>query len=285
MVPSEVVVDKDDETFVLVFDEALGVGDGMTYVDGGDTFKIPVSNVPTKLTALSNMPVSEETIDGDFKTVSFEESPLMSTYLVSVVVGLFDHIEETTSDGIKVRAYCPVGKSKKGKLTLSIQNMVVVADFSGEAMENYGLITYREFLIAVTHEFGHQWFGNLVTLEWWTYLWLNEGFATWVSYLKTDIFFSEWNIWTQFLEMTADEIPEVYNPNEVGESERNKTKSLVYMKRFYMTDNVSQLTVGDDDMGMAHALEDVFGDMKDFYTALWRRYELKTTRLSQELAE
>ena len=45
------------------------------------------------------MPVSEETIDGDLKTVSFEESPLMSTYLVAVVVGLFDFIEETTSDG------------------------------------------------------------------------------------------------------------------------------------------------------------------------------------------
>ena len=46
------------------------------------------------------MPVSEETIDGDFKTVSFEESPLMSTYLVAVVVGLFDFIEETTSDWV-----------------------------------------------------------------------------------------------------------------------------------------------------------------------------------------
>ena len=62
-------------------------------------FKITVGDIPLELTALSNMPVSEETIDGDFKTVSFEESPLMSTYLVAVVVGLFDFIEETTSDG------------------------------------------------------------------------------------------------------------------------------------------------------------------------------------------
>ncbi|GJV04277.1 integrase, catalytic region, zinc finger, CCHC-type containing protein [Tanacetum coccineum] len=285
VVPSEVVVDKDDETLVLVFDEALGVGDGVleikTYVDGGVTFKIPVGNVPSELTALSNMPVSEETIDGDFKTVSFEESPLMSTYLVAVVVGLFDYIEETTSDGIKVRAYCSVGKSEKGKLALSI---------SVKSIELYtNTPNTLRLSIAVTHEFGHQWFGNLVTLEWWTYLWLNEGFATWVSYLETDSFFSEWNIWTQFLEMTAgeteilNEIPDVYNPNEVGE--RNETESLVYIKRSYMTDNVSQLTVCDDDLGMAHDFEDVFRDMKDFSTALWRRYELKTTRLSQELTE
>ncbi|GJU94310.1 aminopeptidase M1-like protein isoform X1 [Tanacetum coccineum] len=165
VVPSEVVVDKDDETLMLVFDEALGVGDGVLEIKfTGVTFKIPVGNVPSELTALSNMPVSEETIDRDFKTVSFEESPLMSTYLVAVMVGLFDYIKETTFDGIKVRAYCLVGKSEKGKLALSILvksielytkyfsmpyilpkiDMVAVPDFLGGAMENYRLITYRE---------------------------------------------------------------------------------------------------------------------------------------------
>ncbi|KAI3766424.1 hypothetical protein L2E82_16481 [Cichorium intybus] len=204
------------------------------------TFKITVEKVPSHLTALSNMPVFEETMNGDFKSVCFEETPIMSTYLVALVVGLFDYIEETTSDGIRVRAYCPVGKSEKGKLALSISvkaielytkyfsmpyrlpklDMVAVPDFSGGAMENYGLITYREtellhdnlhsaatniqrLSIVVTHEVGHQWFGNLVTMEWWTHLWLNEGFATWVSYLATDVLFPEWRIWTQFLEVTA----------------------------------------------------------------------------------
>ena len=107
------------------------------------TFKITVDNVPSELTALSNMPVSEETINGDFKSLCFEESPIMSTYLVAVVIGVFDYIEEKTNDGnalipmclslfclfhsleiapagIRVRAYCPVGKSEKGKLALSI---------------------------------------------------------------------------------------------------------------------------------------------------------------------
>ncbi|GKE51009.1 aminopeptidase M1-like protein isoform X1, partial [Tanacetum coccineum] len=104
-VPSEVVVDKDDETLMLVFDEALGVRDGVleikTYVDGGATFKT-VGNVRSELTALSNMSVSEETIDGDSRPYFS-----MSYTLLKLV-------------------------------------MVVVPDFSGGTMENYGLITYRE---------------------------------------------------------------------------------------------------------------------------------------------
>ncbi|GKB72463.1 aminopeptidase M1-like protein isoform X1, partial [Tanacetum coccineum] len=174
-VPSEVVVDKDDETLMLVFDEALGVRDGVleikTYVDGGATFKT-VGNVRSELTALSNMSVSEETIDGDFKTVSFEESPLMSTYLVAVVVGFFDYIEKTTSDG-NTHLYFSMS------YTLLKLVMVVVPDFSGGTMENYRLITYREaellhddlhsaventqrLSIVVTHEVGQQWFGTWV---------------------------------------------------------------------------------------------------------------------------
>lgn len=203
------------------------------------TFKIAL-DVPSELTALSNMPIIDEKLDGDVKTVYFEESPIMSTYLVAVVVGLFDHIEDTTSDGVKVRAYCPVGKSDKGEFALNIAvktldlfskyfstpyslpklDMVAVPEFAGGAMENYGLITYREtellydplhstaarkqrMAIVVAHEVAHQWFGNLVTMEWWTDLWLNEGFATWISYMATDILFPEWKIWTQFLQETT----------------------------------------------------------------------------------
>ncbi|KAK9281650.1 hypothetical protein L1049_004553 [Liquidambar formosana] len=264
--PSDVVLDGDDEMLVLVFDQALGVGEGVlgicfsgilnqhmvglyrgTYVDGGvrknmavtqfeavdarrcfpcwdepalkATFKIKVDDVPSELTALSNMPVINEKLNGHLKTVYFEESPIMSTYLVAAVIGLFDHIEDTTADGIKVCVYCPVGKSDEGKFALHVAvkavdlymkyfsmpytlpklDMVAVPDFSDGAMENYGLIIYREsellhddlhsaaankqrLAIVVAHEVAHQWFGNLVTMEWWTHLWLNEGFATWVIY-------------------------------------------------------------------------------------------------------
>lgn len=257
------------------------------------TFKITVEKVPSHLTALSNMPVFEETMNGDFKTVCFEETPIMSTYLVALVVGLFDYIEETTSDGIRVRAYCPVGKSEKGKLALSISvkaielytkyfsmpyrlpklDMVAVPDFSGGAMENYGLITYREtellhdnlhsaatniqrLSIVVTHEVGHQWFGNLVTMEWWTHLWLNEGFATWVSFLATDVLFPEWRIWTQFLEVTAGglrmdslqqshpvevEVQNVSSVLEVFDAiSYKKGSSLIRMLKEYLGDDIFQ---------------------------------------------
>nr|CAD1829862.1 unnamed protein product [Ananas comosus var. bracteatus] len=203
------------------------------------TFKITLE-VPSELVALSNMPVAEEKVDGVVKTLSFEESPIMSTYLVAIVVGLFDYIEDKLPDGTKVRVYCQVGKSSQGKFALDVAvkslqlyenyfavpyplpklDMVAIPDFVGGAMENYGLVTYQEtallyddrlssasnkqsVAITVAHELAHQWFGNLVTMEWWTHLWLNEGFASWVSYLAVDSLFPEWKIWTQFLEDTA----------------------------------------------------------------------------------
>ncbi|KAI4312734.1 hypothetical protein MLD38_037532 [Melastoma candidum] len=203
------------------------------------SFKITL-DVPSELTALSNMPVLEEKVGQTRKTVHFEESPLMSTYLVAVVVGLFDFIEDTTADGLKVRVYCPPGKSGQGKFSLEIAvkaidlyteyfstpyplpklDLVAVPEFAGGAMENYGLIIYREnelfyddlqstssrkqrITIVGMHEVAHMWFGNLVTMEWWTHLWLNEGFATWVSYMATDKFFPEWRVWTQFLDQCA----------------------------------------------------------------------------------
>ncbi|ONI33136.1 hypothetical protein PRUPE_1G407900 [Prunus persica] len=200
------------------------------------TFKITLDDVPSELVALSNMSILEEKVDGHLKTVSYLESPIMSTYLVAVVIGLFDYVEDHTSDGVKVRVYCQVGKANQGKFALYVAvktlelykeyfampyslpklDMVAIPDFSAGAMENYGLVTYRETALlfdeqnsaaankqrvatVVAHELAHQWFGNLVTMEWWTHLWLNEGFATWVSYLATDSLFPEWKIWTQFL--------------------------------------------------------------------------------------
>ncbi|KAK9101455.1 hypothetical protein Scep_024885 [Stephania cephalantha] len=204
------------------------------------TFKITLE-VPSEVLALSNMPVIQENHNGHLKTISFQESPIMSTYLVAMVVGLFDYVEGQTTDGIKVRVYCQVGKANQGKLALDVAvktldlyklyfatpyplpklDMIAIPDFAAGAMENYGLVTYRETALlfddqhsaaankqrvatVVAHELAHQWFGNLVTMEWWTHLWLNEGFATWVSYLAVDSIFPEWKVWTQFLDETTD---------------------------------------------------------------------------------
>ncbi|KAI6679924.1 hypothetical protein NL676_033805 [Syzygium grande] len=204
------------------------------------TFKITL-DVPSDLVALSNMPIVDEKVEGHVKTIFYQESPIMSTYLVAVVIGLFDYVEDHTSDGVKVRVYCQVGKQNQGKFALNVAvktlelyreyfavpyslpklDMIAVPDFAHGAMENYGLVTYHEMALlydeqhsaaankqrvatVVTHELAHQWFGNLVTMEWWTHLWLNEGFATWVSYLANDCLFPEWKTWTQFLQESTE---------------------------------------------------------------------------------
>ncbi|KAG9451703.1 hypothetical protein H6P81_004607 [Aristolochia fimbriata] len=204
------------------------------------TFQITLQ-VPSQLVALSNMPVVQEEINGHLKTVTFQESPIMSTYLVAVVIGLLDYVEAFTPEGTRVRVYCQVGKARLGNFALDVAvrtldlykvyfslpytlpklDMVAIPDFALGAMENYGLVTYREtallyddqnsaaankqrIAIVVAHELAHQWFGNLVTMEWWTHLWLNEGFATWVSYLAADHLFPDWKVWTQFLDQTAE---------------------------------------------------------------------------------
>lgn len=89
-------------------------------------------------------------------------------------------------------------------------DMIAIPDFSAGAMENWGLVTYRETALlyspnvsssssqhrvasVIAHELAHQWFGNLVTMKWWTDLWLNEGFATYVASLGVDYLHPEWN--------------------------------------------------------------------------------------------
>ena len=73
---------------------------GPSYLASQAMFKITL-DVPSQLVALSNMPIIEEKVDGDLKTISYQESPIMSTYLVAIVVGLFDYVEHLTSDGKK----------------------------------------------------------------------------------------------------------------------------------------------------------------------------------------
>eukprot|EP01128_Nolandella_sp_AFSM9_P003354 TRINITY_DN1435_c0_g1_i1.p1 TRINITY_DN1435_c0_g1~~TRINITY_DN1435_c0_g1_i1.p1 ORF type:complete len:863 (-),score=234.42 TRINITY_DN1435_c0_g1_i1:89-2677(-) len=191
---------------------------------------------PADMIALSNMPVESESTEDDVKTVKFGKTPIMSTYLVAFCIGHFEFIETTTSEGIKFRVWTTPGKKEMGSFALEVgakvityfgeyygipfplpkQDFLAVPDFSAGAMENWGLVTYRETALlcdtegasvasksriayVVSHELAHQWFGNLVTMEWWKELWLNEGFATFVGSQAVAKFFPEWDIWTQFI--------------------------------------------------------------------------------------
>ncbi|XP_061395551.1 puromycin-sensitive aminopeptidase isoform X1 [Musca vetustissima] len=193
--------------------------------------------VPEDRVALSNMPVvKEDSVEGGLRRISFDRTPIMSTYLVAVVVGEYDYVEGKSEDGVLVRVYTPVGKKEQGLFALEVatkvlpyykeyfniayplpkMDLIAISDFSAGAMENWGLVTYRETFVLVDpkntslmrkqsialtvgHEIAHQWFGNLVTMEWWTHLWLNEGYASFVEFLCVNHLFPEYDIWTQFV--------------------------------------------------------------------------------------
>uniref|UniRef100_A0A673JAE3 Aminopeptidase n=1 Tax=Sinocyclocheilus rhinocerous TaxID=307959 RepID=A0A673JAE3_9TELE len=195
--------------------------------------------VPKDRISLSNMNVVDRKPypeDHSLVEVKFATTPIMSTYLVAFVIGEYDFVESQSSDGVTVRVYTPVGKAEQGRFALEVAtktlpfykdyfrvpyplpkiDLIAIADFAAGAMENWGLVTYREtallidpknscassrqwVALVVGHELAHQWFGNLVTMEWWTHLWLNEGFASWIEYLCVDHCFPEYDIWTQFV--------------------------------------------------------------------------------------
>lgn len=195
--------------------------------------------IPEDRTAISNT-LEEEIVEhkSGYKIIRFSESPKMSSYLLAFIVGHFEYIEGRTKDDVCVRVYVTPGKKKQAEfaLTTAIKclefytayfhikyplktlDLIAIPDFAAGAMENWGAVTYREtallvdpeststhnkqwIALVIAHELAHQWFGNLVTMEWWTHLWLNEGFASYMEYVAVDNMFPSWNIWTQFVYM------------------------------------------------------------------------------------
>ncbi|HZL08281.1 MAG TPA: M1 family metallopeptidase [Candidatus Dormibacteraeota bacterium] len=195
-----------------------------------------ILTTPAGATALSNTPVKEQTVKDKKQHTTFETTPRMSVYLLAFVFGEMGYTEAKTADGITVRAYATpdnVALTEHG-LDVAVRgleffgdyfgvpyplqklDMVALPDFSVGAMENWGLITYREttmlsdpksgsiesrqlVALVVCHELSHQWFGNLVTMKWWDDIWLNESFANLMEYRSVEALYPEWQIWEQFV--------------------------------------------------------------------------------------
>jgi aminopeptidase N/puromycin-sensitive aminopeptidase len=173
--------------------------------------------------------VSDTPGPGDKHTVKFATTAKMSSYLAALVVGNFEYVEGSV-DGIPIRVYSTPGKKEMGRFALDAAEHIVgyydkyfgmkypygkldligLPDFSAGAMENVGCITFREVILLIdekegsvdlkktiasvtSHEIAHMWFGDLVTMKWWDDVWLNEGFATWMSSKPVAKWKPEWN--------------------------------------------------------------------------------------------
>ncbi|MDE1766722.1 MAG: M1 family metallopeptidase [Thaumarchaeota archaeon] len=197
--------------------------------------------VDNNLAAISNMPVVSRKRLGKKTLFRFEQTPVMSTYLLYLGVGDFEVLQSKLGKTL-VRIITTRGKKQQGKMALVFtkqflsyfQNyfkipyplpkldMIAIPDFASGAMENWGAITFRETVLlydpktsstdtlqhiaeVIAHELAHQWFGNLVTMKWWNDLWLNESFATFMATKAVDKIYPGWDFRDQFLisEMTG----------------------------------------------------------------------------------
>jgi len=200
------------------------------------------------LKAVSNMPIQHERRWANKKLIDFYTSPKMSTYLLYLGVGDFEFLEDKYGS-VDVRMVTVKGKKEQGKFAVDLAkkflkyfedysglkyplpklDLIAVPDFAAGAMENWGAITFREVLVLfdpkltstmikkriaeiIAHELWHQWSGNLVTMKWWNDLWLNESFATYMAFKAVDAYFSEWNVWEDFV---RDETAVAFNDDSL----------------------------------------------------------------------
>ncbi|KAK3095167.1 hypothetical protein FSP39_010973 [Pinctada imbricata] len=241
------------------------------------------------MTALSNMPKIASVQRGDdWVADTFQTTPPVSTYLLAFIISDFNYTSAVTTNNVTYRAWARPEAVEQTRYALSVgvevltyfedyfnisfplpkQDMIAIPDFAAGAMENWGLITYREtamlydpkessegnkerVAVVVSHELAHQWFGNLVTPSWWDDLWLNEGFASFVEYMGVDHVHKDWKMFEQFV---VEDLQDVFNfdglvtshpvyvpvthPDEINEIfdriSYGKGASIIRMMRFFL---------------------------------------------------
>jgi tricorn protease interacting factor F2/3 len=197
------------------------------------TFDVEVT-LDAGLTVIFNTPAAESSLADGRQRIHFEKTPRMSTYLVFLAIGKFDALRGH-GPGTPVAVWTPPGVAEQGRFALSVAqrvlaeferyydvpyplaklDLVSVRDFGAGAMENWGAIASRERLLLVddrtsagqrraiatvtAHEIAHQWFGDLVTMQWWDEVWLNESFAALMAYKVLDRLGDTPGIWSDFL--------------------------------------------------------------------------------------
>ncbi len=243
------------------------------------------------LEAISNMPVeTQENVDG--KTViKFMQTPVMSTYLLYLGIGKFDERSLEFNGNKKLILAAQKGHLTESNYPLEIgkkaiefyqdyfgidyplpkEHLISVPEFAAGAMENWGAITFREIYLnissstgssvkkavgeVIAHELAHQWFGDLVTMNWWDDLWLNESFATFMSYKAMNKLEVDYDMFADFLvsetagALEGDSLVnshpievEVKHPDDISqifdEISYGKGGSILRMINAFVTDDV-----------------------------------------------
>ncbi|MCL4131802.1 UNVERIFIED_CONTAM: hypothetical protein GTU68_054331 [Idotea baltica] len=263
----------DEPALKATFDITIAREDGMGVI----------SNMPN----ISSTPIEDQP---GWYWESFDTTLPMSTYLVAFIVSDFVSISSNANDHVLFRVWARREAIYQAEYALSIgpdvltyyedyfsipfplpkQDMAALPDFDAGAMENWGLITYRETALlydpeqsgaynrqrvgaVVAHELAHQWFGDLVSPAWWSELWLNEGFATYMEYHGLDALNPTFQMLEQFiandlqyvfatdsLESSHPINVEVDDPAEIWELfdtiSYSKGASIIRMMNYYLTE-------------------------------------------------
>ncbi len=224
---------------------------------------------------LSNGPLVSVTENGADKTWNFAATKTMSSYLAALVIGDFASAAEQIVNDVPLRVWAMRGKEGLGAFALEYAarllpwyeeyfgapyhfdkyDQAAVPGFAAGAMENSGLVIFRqEALImsqgnvswrqeksiahVIAHEFAHMWFGNLVTMQWWDDLWLNEAFAEWISYRVISEISSHYRIWDDFQEaknyaLSVDALESthpIYSPVKTPAQAQELFDAITYLK-------------------------------------------------------
>ena len=197
--------------------------------------------IPKEYSAVSNMlPIKEKNLTSAIKSISFETTPVMSTYLLYFGIGKWEILERKAKSGLLLRGITTQEKSKYTEFALEVTekcvdyfadyfdypyilpklDVLAIPDFATGAMENWGAITFIEILLlyypgktskaireriaeVLCHEIAHQWFGNLVTMKWFDDIWLNESFATYMAFKALHHIFPHWDNWQNYVTDTV----------------------------------------------------------------------------------